>query len=97
MAVFGMDKSGNALMIFTEALYSVHEFINLLLSLPVSIFNAAYLEGGPEASFFFSSGGMSLETAGLYETGLHEGSAKAVPRPVPNVIGISKRVSSSSP
>jgi hypothetical protein len=91
MAVFGMDKGGNALMIFTEALYPVHDFINLLLALPISIFNALYLEGGPEASFFFSSGGVSFERVGLYEAGLHEGSEKGVPRPIPNVIGITKK------
>ena len=50
MAVFGIDKSGNALFIFTEVPHSGHDFSNALLSLPISIFNALYLEGGFEAN-----------------------------------------------
>ena len=91
MAVFGMDKSGNALFIFTEAPYSGHDFINILLSLPVSIFSALYLEGGPETSLFFSSKGVRFERVGIYETGFQENSSKAVAWPIPNVIGITKK------
>ena len=46
MVVFGIDKSGNALFIFTEVPYSGNDFANALLSLPLSIFNTLYLEGG---------------------------------------------------
>jgi hypothetical protein len=91
MAVFGIDKSGNALLIFTEVPYSGHDFSNALLSLPLSIFNALYLEGGFEASLFFSWNGVELERVGIHETGLHEDSPRAVPRPIPNVIGITKK------
>ncbi|OGP64862.1 MAG: hypothetical protein A2170_07125 [Deltaproteobacteria bacterium RBG_13_53_10] len=91
MAVFGLDKTGKALLVFSEALYSGHDFINLLLSLPLSIFSALYLEGGPEASLFFSRGGAEFERVGIYETGFQEGSARSVARPVPNVIGIAKK------
>jgi len=45
MAVFGMDKSGNGLFIFTDSRYSGYDFANILLSLPISIYNAMYLEG----------------------------------------------------
>jgi hypothetical protein len=91
MAVFGIDKSGNALIIFTEAPYSGHDFANVLLSLPLSIFNALYLEGGFEANLFFSWNGMNLERVGTRDTGLPEDSLRAVPRPIPNVIGITKK------
>jgi hypothetical protein len=91
MAVFGIDKSGNALFIFTEAPYSGHDFANVLLSLPLSIFNALYLEGGFEANLFFSWNGVELERVGTRETGLQEDSPRAVPRPIPNVIGITKK------
>jgi hypothetical protein len=91
MAVFGIDKSGNALFIFTEVPYSGHDFANVLLSLPLSIFNALYLEGGFEANLFFSWNGVELERVGTRETGLQEDSPKAVPRPIPNVIGITKK------
>ena len=91
MAVFGIDKSGNALFVFTEAPYSGHDFANVLLSLPLSIFNALYLEGGFEANLFFSWNGVELERVGTRETGFQEDSPRAVPRPIPNVIGITKK------
>ena len=91
MAVFGIDKSGHALFIFTEVPHSGHDFSNTLLSLPLSICNALYLEGGFEANLFFSWNGVELERVGARETGLQEDSPRAVPRPIPNVIGISKK------
>jgi hypothetical protein len=91
MAVFGIDKSGNALLIFTEVPHSGHDFANTLLSLPISIFNALYLEGGAQANLFFSWKGVELERVGTRETGLQEDSPRAVPRPIPNVIGITKK------
>jgi hypothetical protein len=91
MAVFGMDQNRNALFIFTEAPYSSHDFINILLSLPISIFSALYLEGGPGASLYFSSNGVEFESLGIYETDFNNGLYKAVARPIPNVIGIIKK------
>jgi len=91
MAVFGIDKSGNALFISTEVPYSGHDVSNALLSLPLSISNALYLEGGFEANLFFSSNAVELERVGLRETGFQEESPRAVPRPIPNVIGITKK------
>jgi hypothetical protein len=92
MAVFGIDKSGNALFIFTEVPHSGHDFANSLLSLPLSIFNALYLEGGPEANLFFSLKDVEFERIGIRETGLQEDSLRAVARPIPNVLGITKKV-----
>jgi hypothetical protein len=91
MAVFGIDKNGNALLIFTEVSYSGHDFANILLSLPLSIFNALYLEGGFEANLSFSWNGVELERVGARETGLQEDAPRAVPRPIPNVIGITRK------
>jgi len=91
MAVFGIDKSGNALFVFTEVPYSGHDFANVLLSLPLSISNALYLEGGFEANLFFSWKGVELERVGARETGLQEASPRAVPRPIPNVVGITRK------
>jgi len=91
MAVFGIDKGGNALLIFTEMPYSGHDFANVLLSLPLSISNALYLEGGFEANLSFSWNGVELERVGARETGLQEDSPRAVPRPIPNVVGITRK------
>jgi hypothetical protein len=90
MAVFGIDKSGNALLIFTESPYSGYDFINILLSLPISIYNAMYLDGGPEANLYFSVNEFQFERIGRYATD-NESDTLAVARPIPTVIGIVKK------
>jgi len=90
MAVFGIDKSGNALFIFTESPYSAYDLINILLSLPISIYNAMYLEGGPEANLYFSLNEFQFKRIGRYTTDT-ESDTLAVARPIPNVIGIVKK------
>ncbi len=92
IAAFGIDKSGNGLFIFSESPYSVHEFTNILLSLPVSLYNAIYLEGGPEATLYFSANGVEFEKIGSHETGLNENGFPKIARPIPNVIGIVKKL-----
>lgn len=91
LAVLGMDKGGNVLFIFSETPYSGYEFNNILLSLPISIFNAMYLEGGREASLYFSANGFVLDKAGIYESGLNENAIRSGAHPIPNVIGIIKK------
>lgn len=91
LAVFGMDKSGNALFIFTESRYSGYDFANILLSLPISIYNAMYLEGGQEANLYFSGNGIQFERIGR-PTGLNENDDLPVALPVPNILGIVKKV-----
>ena len=91
IAALGTDKSGNGLFIFTESPYSVHDFTNILLSLPVSLYNAMYLEGGPEATLYFSANGGECEKIGSYETGLNDNGFPKIARPIPNVIGIVKK------
>jgi uncharacterized protein YigE (DUF2233 family) len=90
MAVFGIDKGGNALFIFTRSPYSGYEFANILLSLPISIHNAMYLEGGQEASLYFSAKDVEFERIG-FPASLNENDDLSVARPVPNVIGIVKK------
>ncbi|NWG01869.1 MAG: phosphodiester glycosidase family protein [Syntrophaceae bacterium] len=91
LAVLGMDKGGHVLFIFSEAPYSGYDFNNILLSLPISIFNAMYLEGGREASLYFSAKGMVLEKAGIYESDFNGNTIRPGAQPIPNVIGIMKK------
>jgi len=90
MAVFGIDKSGNALFIFTESRYSGYDFANILLSIPISIHNAMYLEGGQQASLYFSANDVEFEKVG-FPGSLNENDNSPVARLVPNVIGIVKK------
>ncbi len=89
MAVFGMDKSGKAFFIFTESYYSGYEFVNILLSLPISIHNAMYLEGGQEANLYFSGNGIEFQRIG--GPGSLGNDNIPVARSIPNVIGIAKK------
>ena len=91
LAVLGIDKNGNVLFIFSEAPYTGYDFINVLLSLPISLYNAMYLEGGSEASFYFSLNGIELDKVGMNGSGLNDRFVKEVTPPIPNVIGIAKK------
>jgi len=91
IAAFGIDKAGNGLFILTESHHSVHDFTNILLSLPVSLYNVMYLEGGPDATLYFSANGVEFEKIGSYETGLDENHFPKNARSIPNVIGIVKK------
>lgn len=58
------------------------------VSFPTSLYNAMYLEGGPEATLYFSANGVEFEKVGSHETGLNENSFPKIARPIPNVIRI---------
>jgi len=91
LAVLGVDREGSVLFILSEAPYSGYDFNNVLLSLPLSIFNATYLEGGPEASLYFSATGTELEKVGIYGMGPDGSVVRSGAYPIPNVIGITKK------
>lgn len=91
LAVLGMDKGGNVLFIFSEAPYSGYDFNHILLSLPISIFNAMYLEGGRAASLYFSANDFVLDKTGIYESSLGENAIRSGAHPIPNVIGFIKK------
>lgn len=90
-AAIGIDKNGNVLFIFGQKPYSVHDFINILLALPIYIYNAMYLEGGPEASLYFNSEGFEFEKIGTHNIDSNEDNLPQVARPIPNVIGVVKK------
>jgi len=85
----GMDDAGNVLFLFTRTPHSVHDFIEILLSLPLSLKSAMYLEGGPQASLYLSTPKMTLERNGVWE-GLEENPFQFA-LPIPNVIGITRK------
>lgn len=91
MVVMAVDKKGRVLFIFTRHPYRVHNYINMLLALPLNIHNMMYLEGGPEASLYIDAGGTKIEKFGSYETGFNENDDNDKFWPIPNVIGVVKR------
>lgn len=91
MVALGSDKMGNILFLFTRSPYSVHDFIEILLALPLGISTTMYLEGGPEASLYFSTPGTEIEKYGSFETGFNLDDSHEFAWPIPNVIGIVKK------
>jgi len=90
MVVVAMDKEDNLLFIFTRSPHSVHDFVDVLLELPLNIYNVMYLEGGPEASFYLNHNGAYVAQVGSYETGFNEADNNKWYWKIPNVIGIKK-------
>ncbi len=87
----GVDKDKNVLFIHGSSPYSTHDFINILLSLPIDIDSAMYLEGGPDATLYISPKYIHTKSEGRYGT-LLEGNYGALSSlTLPNVIGIVKR------
>ena len=91
MVIIGMDQDGNALFIFCRSPYSVHDFINILKATSINLYNAMYLEGGPEASFYLNHNGHKVAKMGSYETGFNENDNNHRFWQIPNVIGITKK------
>lgn len=87
-AAIGMDNAGHVLFILSRAPYTVHDFINILLALPIRIKDAMYVEGGDEASLSLRQNGKWVEWAGFSDLGLFSSQSLAG---IPNVIGIVNR------
>ena len=86
----GMDTDGNILFLFSRTPQPVHDLIDILLSLPLSLKTAMYLEGGPQASLYLSTPRMTLERNGVWE-GLEDNNSFQFSLPIPNVLGVVKK------
>lgn len=87
----GQDIDGNVLFIFSRSPYSMHDLNRILLELPIGVQCAQHLEGGPEASLYFSHNQVTIEKMGSYETGFTEHDHNTEYWPIPNIIGIRKK------
>jgi uncharacterized protein YigE (DUF2233 family) len=86
-----MDKNNNLLVIFSQQPYSVHDLIEFLLALPISIYNAMYLEGGPQASLYLATKHSTIERYGSLEGSPDGHNPLQAWWPIPNVIGIVRK------
>lgn len=87
----GEDDKGRALLIYCGRALSMHDFNDLVLSLPIGIVAAQHLEGGPEAQLYVKIGKTEIERLGSFETGFNETYGNTIAYPIPNVIGIRKK------
>jgi hypothetical protein len=90
-AALGEDRQGNILLIFCRSPYSMHDFNNNLLKLPIDIVCAQHLEGGPEASLYFRYKGIEIEKCGSFETFFNENDQNNSAWNVPNILGFVKK------
>jgi hypothetical protein len=90
-AAIGMDKDNHVLFILSRSPFSTHDLIHILLSLPIHIKSAMYVEGGPEATLYMRVHDKEMTFVGTCEADTSESEAfKSVQR-IPNVIGVVKR------
>ncbi len=87
-AAIGMDSKGRLLFMHVRSPYATHDFINILLELPIDLQRAMYVEGGKDAQLYIHSGNHEYEYLGNYATGLEESEGNHISWPVPNVVGI---------
>lgn len=88
VAAVGVDGRGRVLFLHARSAWPVHDLVEALLSLPLDLRRAMYVEGGPEAQLFARGGGTELERLGLFEAGEAETKEGW---PVPNVIAAVRR------
>ena len=87
-AALAIDREGRILFIFCQSPLAMWQFNQMLLSLGLGVLRGMHLEGGPLASFSVKSRDLSLELAGVYETGFNLGNGSGQQVPIPNVIGV---------
>ena len=87
-AGIGMDSKGRMLFIHVRSPYTTHDFINILLSLPIDLKRAMYVEGGKDAQLYVNTGKGEFEFLGSYSTAVDNTNGNFIARPVPNVVGI---------
>ncbi|MBW1666549.1 MAG: phosphodiester glycosidase family protein [Deltaproteobacteria bacterium] len=90
-AAVGMDRDGHVLFMLSQSLLSVHDLINELLSLPVHITEAMYVEGGPQAALYFKRGAREITLIGVC-TNDRSRESQGPGFEIPNVIGIKKKI-----
>jgi hypothetical protein len=87
-AAVATDSRGRLMFLFSRAPYTMHDFNEMLLKLPLDIAGAMHVEGGPEASLSIHVPGLDLDLAGSYETGFLPNDSNHAQWPIPNVIGV---------
>lgn len=83
----GMDDSGKVLLLFCQTPSSVHDCAEALLTLPIEIRSAMYLEGGHQAGLYVATPQRTIELQGVRETDGSTAEALSFAYPIPNVLG----------
>lgn len=95
-AAVAADSDGRVLFLFSRAPYSMRDFNDLLLKLPLNVTQAMHVEGGPEASLSIHTAGVNLDLSGSYETGFRLDDTNRDQWPIPNVLGVAREGSAAA-
>jgi len=87
-AAVAADSNGHLLFLFSRAPYSMRDFNELLLKLPLNVTQAMHVEGGPEASLSIHTASVNLDLSGSFETGFRPDDTNREQWPIPNVLGV---------
>ena len=88
--MIGQDSQGRILLIHSRSPWSTHDFIDLLVELPLDLVRLQYAEGGAPAQLFVQAGGATFEVVG---TGRIPGNDTRRPLAIPNIVGVRERPS----
>jgi len=91
-AALAIDGKGRLLFVFSRAPWTMRDFNQFLVALPLDIAGAMHLEGGPEASLSVHAPGIDLDLAGSFETGFWPDDSNVKQWPIPNVLGVSSEL-----
>lgn len=91
MMLMAQDTAGKLYLVFCRSPFSHNQMIGFLKSLPLSLRQALYLEGGPETSLFLQVGNFRLEKVGSFVSDSYETDANDHFWKLPNVIGVKQK------
>ncbi len=91
MIFISSDIYDNIYVVFVRSPYTHNYMIKYLLSLPIKMRCAGYLEGGPETSLYINCNTFNLEKWGSYVSKTYETDKNNSYWTIPNIIGIKKR------
>lgn len=91
MCVLATDIKGNILFVFSRSPYTANNMSIMLLSLPLHIYSAMYLEGGPEASLYVSAGDTIIGKIGSWVSRTYPNDENDHFWELPNVIGVKRK------
>ena len=92
MCVLATDIKGNLLFIFTRSPYTANTMSKMLLGLPLHIYSAMYLEGGPEASLYVNTDDTIIEKVGSWVSPGYTNDDNNYFWELPNVIGVKRKI-----
>jgi hypothetical protein len=89
-AALAADRKHRVLFIFSKAALPVEQLSRCLLTLPLAIQRAMYLEGGSEATLAIDTAKKKLELWGGYDAPLADGPRPAAPK-IPFALGLARK------